>query len=111
MSAPGLIRVAILGVLAASCHSGASPAVAPIGKSNRAGVVRELSPAARLARANERLEMSAYREAEADFRALRGTAQAARAAIGLGQVLVTTGRYAEALSVLSAGRSQPDPVA
>jgi predicted Zn-dependent protease len=67
-----------------------------------------LSMSARLARANQRFELSAYRDAEVDFRALAGTAEATRAALGLGQVLVTTGRYTEALSTLAPLISQPD---
>ncbi len=54
-----------------------------------------------LARAHQRLALSAYREAEADFRALLGAPEAAEARLGLARILVTTGRYAEAKSTLT----------
>jgi len=66
-----------------------------------AAPVPQLSPTARLARANQRLELSAFKEAEADFRALIDGPESAAARIGLGQVLVKTGRPEEALGVLS----------
>jgi tetratricopeptide (TPR) repeat protein len=74
----------------------------------RAEAPRELSSAARLARANRSLELSGYREAEADFRALLTSPEAMTARVGLGQVLVTTGRYAEAINVLSPLLSSPN---
>ena len=74
----------------------------PTGDSKAAAKpVHELPPAARLARANQRLELSAYKEAEAEFRALLGSSEATPARVGLGQVLVKTGRAREALSTLA----------
>ena len=90
-----------------SCHSGTARVHAPVANTARAEP-GALSTAARLARANQRLELSAYPEAEADFRALAGTPQAAHAALGLGQVLVTTGRYTEAVSTLAPLLSEPN---
>jgi cellulose synthase operon protein C len=101
------IRAAALGALAASCHSSVSRVHEP-----SAGAAKAESPAAspnaQLARGNQRLDLSAYPEAEADFRALAGTPLGAQAALGLGQVLVTTGRYAEAQVALAPLLSQPD---
>src|SRR6188474_1317458 len=90
--------ITALAALLASCHRGpveprASGSAAP-------APAHELSPAARLARANQRLELSAYPAAEAEFRALLSSAEAAPARIGLAQVLVKTGRAPEAMSTL-----------
>ncbi len=71
MAARSLIRVVGLSFLAASCHSGASRVRAPEAHAS-AMQIPTLSASARLARANQRLELSAYPEAEADFRALAG---------------------------------------
>ena len=99
MRTRALIRVAALGVFVSSCHPAVPRAVsAPKARSE---MPRQLSSAARLARAAQRLELSGYREAEADFRALLAAPEATAARVGLGQVLVTTGRYAEAVSVLA----------
>ncbi|HEY1535704.1 MAG TPA: hypothetical protein VGF76_16900, partial [Polyangiaceae bacterium] len=94
-----LIRVVALSAVLSSCHPAATRAVAA--PKARAEAPLQLSSAARLARANQRLELSAYRDAEADFRALLDAPQATPALLGLGQVLVTTGRYAEAVSALA----------
>src|SRR3954452_107873 len=100
MTARNWFRLAALGVLAASCHSVGAGAHAPIATSGKPRAA-ELSPSARLARANERLELTAYRDAERDFRALVSTPEAGPGALGLGQLLVTTGRYGEAVTVLT----------
>lgn len=100
MRAQVFSSIAVSVVLLASCQRG--PA-APSGGGSRPAVAQtpELAPAARLARANQRLELSAYQDAEADFRALLNGAQGAPARAGLGQVLVKTGRAQEAISTLS----------
>jgi len=54
-----------------------------------------------LARASQRLELSAYAEAEAEYRALLSGVEGAAARAGLGQVLVKTGRAAEAIRTLA----------
>jgi len=92
--------IAILAALLSSCQRGP---VAPSasGSNAAAAPVHELSPAARLARANQRLELSAYKDAEEDFRALLTGSEGAAARLGLGQVLVKTGRASEALSTLA----------
>ena len=91
--------IAALLVALASCQRG--PVAPNANGSKPSGApVHELSPAVRLARGNQRLELSAYKEAEADFRALLGGAEAAPARIGLGRVLVKTGRDQEAISTL-----------
>jgi tetratricopeptide (TPR) repeat protein len=46
------------------------------------------------------LELSGYSEAEADYRSLLSGPEAAEARVGLAQVLVTTGRYAESAALL-----------
>jgi Flp pilus assembly protein TadD len=103
MRTRALLPIAVLSVLAGSCHSLAGRvSVAP-----QAPAPRELSAAALLARGNRRLELSGYREAEADFRGLQGSTEAVQARLGLGQVLVTTGRYGEAVIVLAPLLSQP----
>jgi len=83
----------------ASCQRG--PAVPSASGSKAAAPAPELSPAARLERANQRLEHSAFKDAEADFRALLSGTQAAPARVGLGQVLVKTGRAPEAIATLA----------
>ncbi|HEY5376309.1 MAG TPA: hypothetical protein VIK01_21660, partial [Polyangiaceae bacterium] len=105
MRTRALIRVAALSVFVNSCHPAVQPAV--IAPSARSEAGRPLPSAARLARADRRLELSGYREAEADFRALLGAPEATAARVGLGQVLVTTGRYTEAVSVLAPLVSSP----
>ena len=58
----------VFAALFASCQR---EAVAPSASSSKVAVAsHELSGAARLSRANQRLELSAYKEAEADYRAL-----------------------------------------
>ncbi|HEY4102827.1 MAG TPA: tetratricopeptide repeat protein [Polyangiaceae bacterium] len=93
--------------LIVSCHSSATLVGAKQASTAKTAQA-ELSTTARLARANEHLELSAYSEAEADFRALAHSPEAARAALGLGKVLVLTGRYAEAVTVLAPLLSQRD---
>ena len=66
-----------------------------------AGAPRELSSEGRLARGKQRCERSDYQDAELDFRSLLSSPEAAQARLGLGQVLVTTGHYTEASSVLA----------
>src|SRR4051812_21107036 len=91
--------VVAFALLLGSCHP-AAPHAAP-GAARKATPAPVLSPAARLGRAKQRLALSHYGEAEADFRALLVTPQAAEARLGLGRVLVTTGRYEEAKNVLA----------
>lgn len=93
------IPVTVLGLLLGSCHPSA-PRVAVTSRPGPAAA-HLLSSGARLARANQRLALSGYREAEADFRALLGAPEAAEARLGLARVLVTTGRYAEAKRTLA----------
>src|SRR6185503_10200897 len=59
---------------------------------------RELSPDARLARGRTRLGQSRYAEAEADLTAALAGAQKGAALLGLSELLLTTGRYADALA-------------
>jgi len=106
MTARSWFRATALSAFVVSCHSPGTHARAPSAHTTKAQSVA-LSSNARLARAKERLELSAYHDAELDFRALAGTLEAAPAALGLGQVLVTTGRYAEAQAVLSPLLSEP----
>lgn len=100
MRAWALSSIAVFSALLASCQRGP---VAPSSAGGKAAAppVHELSPAARLARANQRLELSAYKDAEADFRALANSSESASARVGLGQVLVVTGRAQEAITTLS----------
>ena len=100
-------RIATLSVLLANCHSAAPEARQPVA-GRTASKPTELSAAARLARAQQRLELSAYKDAELDFRALQGGLLGTEATLGLGQILVTTGRYAEAQSELSSLLLRPD---
>ena len=100
-----LVGCALLGALVANCRPAALPSSSAKAKS--AALPVALSPEARLARADQRLEQSAYRQAESDYRALLGTPQANAARAGLGQVLVTTGRSGEAVSTLASLLSQP----
>jgi tetratricopeptide (TPR) repeat protein len=106
MRAPVLAVIAASAVHLASCQRGP---VAPSAGSPKAPLVaaHELSPAARLARAQQRLELSAYQDAEADFRALSRGPEGAEARLGLGQVLVKTGRAEEAITMLEPLRADP----
>lgn len=110
MRARTLLRVAGLSTMLVSCHPAPNPHAAN-GASSGAARAPELSPGARLSRAQQRLQSSAYREAEADFRTLTTGAEAAAARLGLGEVLVTTGRYSEAVSTLAPLLAQPDSAA
>ena len=100
MRARALFSVAILSAGVNGCgpavaqRAGATPGAS-------AKTAPELSSAARLARARQRLDLSAYRDAEADFRALLATHEAVPARLGLAEVLVTTGRSEAALEALS----------
>ncbi|HEX2671916.1 MAG TPA: tetratricopeptide repeat protein, partial [Polyangiaceae bacterium] len=96
----GSSSIAVLAVMVASCQRGP---VAPNAGASKAAAPpqHELSPAARLARANQRLELSAYKDAEADFRALSSGPASVAARVGLGQLLVETGRAQEAITTLS----------
>src|SRR6478735_7886461 len=100
MPAHACYSLAAFAGLLASCHP---PPVAPRSSGPQAArsATPQLSPAARLARANQRLELSAYAEAEAEYRALLNGAEGAAARAGLGQILVKTGRAAEAISTLT----------
>ncbi|HET7541298.1 MAG TPA: tetratricopeptide repeat protein [Polyangiaceae bacterium] len=93
--------------------AGCQPAkVAPGAVAKPAAIsAADLPAPARLARANQRFELSAYKEAEAEFRALLSSPEGAAARLGLGQVLVKTGRASEAISVLSPLLSDPARVA
>jgi len=99
-----------LAVLFTSCQR-AAVAPSSSGSQTVAAPAHELSGAARLARANQRLGLSAYKEAEADFRALLNGPEGAAARLGLGQVLVKTGRAAEAISTLSPLLRDPNAAA
>ncbi len=107
MTERGWTRIATLTVLLANCHSGSPQARQPVASRAVSRVV-ELSGAARLARAQQLFDLSAYKEAELDFRVLLNGPLAAEAAVGLGQILVTTGRYTEAQSTLSPLLSGPN---
>jgi cellulose synthase operon protein C len=97
-----LVWTSIATLLAAALTSCQRGPAAPSASSKPAhGLAHELSPAARLARAQQRLEFSAYKDAEADFRALLGGPEAVPARVGLGQVLVKTGRASEAIATLA----------
>src|SRR6478609_7151943 len=95
----GTSIVALAAVLA-SCHRG-TVAGDRTGSRVASAPEHELSPGARLARAQQRLELSAYKQAEAEFRALIGGAETSPARVGLAQVLLKTGRAAEAITTLA----------
>jgi tetratricopeptide (TPR) repeat protein len=107
MTARAWIRLTALSLLVVDCHAGTTVLRQPTATSVKSEP-HELSTRARLARAQQRLELSAYRDAEADFRSLAATPEAAEAALGLGQILVATGRYMEATSTLAPLLSQPN---
>ncbi len=99
MRARALISVAVLVAGAGSCRPQAAPQAGTSARHSAAA--RELGPGARLARAQERLQRSAYREAEADFRSLLSTPEQTAARLGLAEVLVMTGRADAALESLT----------
>ncbi|HEY0463929.1 MAG TPA: hypothetical protein VGC79_06955, partial [Polyangiaceae bacterium] len=94
-------------MLLTSCQRGP---VAPSARDSKGAPTagHELSKPARLARANQRLELTAYKEAEADFRSLLTSVEGPAARIGLGQVLVKTGRATEAISALAPLLNDPN---
>jgi Tfp pilus assembly protein PilF len=69
-----------------------APQVAPAPR-----VAAELSPDARLLRGMNRLGQSRYADAEADLMAALGGSKKATALLGLSELLLTTGRYPDAL--------------
>jgi predicted Zn-dependent protease len=83
-------------LLLGGCGSPALPrAAGPSGASAKAE--KPLTPDARLARGLSRLAQSRYADAEADLRAgLEGTKKAS-ALLGLSELMLTTGRYPEAI--------------
>lgn len=102
------VSIAAIGALFVGCRGAGLHGGARAAKSGSADHPA-LSPSAQLARANQRLELSAFRGAEADFRALLPRAEVqAKARVGLGQVLVTTGRAEEAIRTLAPLLLQPD---
>jgi Flp pilus assembly protein TadD len=106
MRARALVSIAVLAALVESCRPAAAPK-ADLAANRAAKAAPALAPKALLARGQQRLELSAYREAEADFRALLATPEAAPARLGLAEVLVTTGRGAAVPEVLSPLLSEP----
>src|SRR3954469_5677464 len=58
---------------------------------------RELTPDARLARGMTRLTQSRYADAEADLTAALDGSKKSAALLGLSELLLTTGRYREAI--------------
>jgi len=106
MRARAFSSIAVLAATLMNCQR-APVAPGASGLKAAAAPVHDLSPAARLARANQRLELSAYKEAEADFRALLSGSEGAAARLGLGRVLVKTGRASEAMSTLAPLSSDP----
>lgn len=112
MRVRSLTTVAVLAAGVLSCHPQATTQTGA--QPRQAGnAPRDLAPEARLARGRERLELSAYREAEADFRSLLNSGEQTLARLGLAEVLVTTGRSDAALEVLSplSGSSSIAPAA
>ena len=99
MRGHALGSIAAVAVLLASCQR-APVAPAPVA-AKTAAATPDLPAAARLSRATQRLELSAYKDAELEFRALLTGPEAASARLGLGQVLVKTGRASEAITVLA----------
>ncbi|MET0795664.1 MAG: tetratricopeptide repeat protein, partial [Polyangiaceae bacterium] len=105
MRARALISIAVLVGVGGSCRPAATPRAAA--SPNTAGKAQpDLTPRARLARAQQRLDLSGYGEAEADFKSLLDSPEAAPARLGLAEVLVTTGRADAALELLT-----PSPAA
>jgi len=93
-----LMRTLLIGsvCLLTGCGSAAlvKPAPAP---PPAASSERELTPDARLARGMTRLGQSRYADAEADLTAALGGSRKGAALLGLSELLLTTGRYADAI--------------
>ncbi len=70
-----------------------------------------LAPSERLARGQRQVELSGYVEAETNFRDLMRTPEAARARLALAEVLVTTGRYNEAIGTVAPLLADPTSAA
>jgi tetratricopeptide (TPR) repeat protein len=79
------------------------------GKSAPSPTARAVAPASPLDIANEHLERSRYAEAERGFRAELGGRERVRAALGLAETLLLTGRYPEAAETARAAADGSAP--
>ncbi len=88
------LPIALVTVLA-GCGSASMPK--PAGPAPSVTKEKELGPEARLARGVTRLSQSRYADAEADLTAALGGAKKAEALLALSELMLTTGRYPEAI--------------
>ena len=91
------MRTLLLGSLCVLTGCGAAARVAPQTAAPVAHAEKELSPDARLARGLTRVAQSRYAEAEADLTAALAGSKKGDALLGLSELLLTTGRYEEAI--------------
>jgi cellulose synthase operon protein C len=92
-----LMRKLLLGSVCLLTGCGSAALVNPQGPPPPAQAEKELSPDARLARGITRLEQSRYADADADLTAALSGSKKNEALLGLSELLLTTGRYAEAI--------------
>ncbi len=99
-----LASVCLLGGLSAGCGT-AAVATGPTHPAAASKAEAHLSPDARLARGLTRLAQSRYAEAAADFAAALEGSNKAAALLGLSELSLITGRYAEAAERARAAKS------
>jgi cellulose synthase operon protein C len=92
-----LMRTLLLGSVCLLTGCGSAALVHPQTTAPPAHAEKELSPDARLARGLTRLEQSRYADAEADLTAALSGSKKGEAWLGLSELLLTTGRYADAM--------------
>jgi cellulose synthase operon protein C len=105
-----LMRTLLMGSVCLLTACGSAAVVKPeTARAPAAQAERELSPDARLARGLTRLGQSRYADAEADLTAALVGSKKAAALLGLSELLLTTGRYADAIerAKLAAGAGAP----
>jgi cellulose synthase operon protein C len=93
-----LMRTLLIGSLCLLTGCGSAALVRPgSAQVSAARGERELTPDARLARGITRLGQSRYADAEADLTAALGGSKKGAALLGLSELLLTTGRYSDAI--------------
>jgi tetratricopeptide (TPR) repeat protein len=110
-----LMRTLLLGGVCLLTGCGSAARVMPeTAHAPAASAERELTPDARLARGLTRLGQSRYADAEADLTAALAGSKKAAALLGLSELLLTTGRYTDAMErakQAAAAGADAEPVA
>src|SRR5258706_5497082 len=91
------MRVLLIGSVCLLTGCGSALVVKPKTAAQPAHAEAELTPDARLARGTTRLGQSRYADAEADLTAALAGSHKGAALVALSELMLTTGRYAEAV--------------